>query len=368
MRIGILTFHEADNFGAVLQAYALRESLIVICASEVSIINYHQKYISSPYMIFPKITASSIMGRIKAYIGVTFRLVNRVNRKRKFSDFRKHYLCVPKNCFNPLLYENAYDVFITGSDQVWNARITHYDSTYFLDFCKYGEKRISYAASIGVDDIKPQEMNFLKNNICFLDFISVREKQSINLIECVCTKKVSHVLDPTLLVPTSHWLSICKNKSPAQYILIYQLAGNDEVGKIAYLLSRRLSIDVKIISDSVRKNDYGFIKEKNLGPLDFLTLLRGATFVVTNSFHGTALSIMLSINFVAIPHRTTGNRIRSLLETLKLEDRIVENSERITRDFPIAIDYTIPNKLLDEEREKSINFLKRAIYGETKPQ
>ncbi|MDD4320858.1 MAG: polysaccharide pyruvyl transferase family protein [Acidaminococcaceae bacterium] len=358
IKIGILTFHDADNYGAVLQAYALKETIKKI-EEDVEILNYKRQVSSRNIILLIKSILSTLM----------YLYPPRSIRKIKFTKFRNKYMDISKDTFFNSAEIKGKDIYVVGSDQVWNSEITNYDEAYFLKFCRGHEKKIAYAASIGKDILKHEEKKFLKNNVSNIDYISVREDSAVKIIRDFIEKKVTHVLDPTLLADRDIWdRLICENKNRSNYLLVYRLTDNEEVLRVAELIAKKLKLKVLYIDNLalsknclIRKRRYKFRDIKGVGPIDFITLFKNASFVVTNSFHGTAFSIVFNKDFITIPHETRGTRMISLLKLLKLDHRLITNSKQLTDDYPLNIDYQIPNKLLEREREKSIAFLKNAI-------
>ncbi len=368
MKIGILTFHDADNYGAVLQAFALKETIKKI-EVDVEILNYKQPFIVNSHKVIVRYT-QNIITLIKSIVSTLVYIYPRIIRKTKFNSFRSEYMDISKDTFYNSSDIKGKDVYIVGSDQVWNNDLTHNDKTYFLGFCQGQEKRIAYAASIGKDILTDDEKKYLKENIGNIEYISVREDSAVKIINEITGRDVAaHVLDPTLLADRCIWDElICTKKNKSNYLLVYRLSDNEEVLRTAELISRMLNIKVLYINNLVlskndlfRKNHYKFKDIKAVSPSEFITLFKNASFVVTNSFHGTTFSIIFNKDFITVPHETRGTRMISLLRLLKLEDRLITNSNQLKNDYPLKIDYEIPNELLEREKKKSFAFLKHAI-------
>lgn len=367
MKIGILTFHDADNYGAVLQAYALKETIKKI-EPDVEILNYKQPYIVNNYKIIYTNT-QNVISYIKSLVSSLVYLCPRIIRKIKYISFRNNYMDISEDIFYNSAEIEGKDVYIVGSDQVWNSEITQNDETYFLNFCHH-EKKIAYAASIGKDKLNNDEKKFLKDNINNIDYISVREDSAVKIINDLTGMNVNHVLDPTLLADRCIWdkLMCDDKKNKFKYLLVYRLTDNEEVLRAAELISKRLNLKVLYINnlvlfknDLIRKTRYKFKDIKGVGPSEFVTLVKNASFVVTDSFHGTAFSIIFNKDFITVPHKTRGTRMVSLLNLLKLDHRLITHTKQLKNDYPLKIDYEIPNKLLEREKDKSFAFLKNAI-------
>ena len=205
----------------------------------------------------------------------------------------------------------------------------------------------------------------IRNHINHIDFISVREKSSVYTLRPFTSKRIFHVLDPTLLLERNTWEILAKTKKKRKpYLLVYRVSGNEDVFKIAGNIGRRLNLEVVYINN--HKPAIAGIKNiRRVGPRDFITLFRDASFIVTNSFHGTTFSVLFNKDFVTVPHEKRGSRMIDLLHLLKLEDRIITNTDQIGEGYRLQVDYLIPNKILNIERKRSIMFLQRAIEGIT---
>ena len=228
-RIGILTFQNAYNYGAILQLYGLY-SFLDENGYDVQIINYKNEYFANYYIykysLFKHNKYSNRVKNILKVIGNPSIAINANIRRRKIDAFLEKRIKMTKWISKGSLRElNAnFDIFIVGSDQVWNMGLSDYDSTYFLDFVENDKKRISYAASIGKEYISGFEYDLMEKNFPLYSAISVREKKASELIENYFRIKTDVVLDPTLLRDKEFWTAI-SNESRIEvkkkYVLIY---------------------------------------------------------------------------------------------------------------------------------------------------
>lgn len=371
MKVGILTFHDADNHGAVLQAYALQETIKRAITSNVEIIDYKQPEIVKSYKVF-NLRTDNLKSLVRSIISNSLHLGIKVSKKKRFASFRKMHLHISPDRYDKpekISELGAYDAYVVGSDQVWNPEITKYDATYFLNFCRKDAGKISYAASFGKDVLSAEEEAFARKYINHFDWISVREDSAAEILNRMLGKKSVQVLDPTLLLEPDRWMELAGSQYSGfpgmkDYLLVYRMSRNDEVLKVAARLSEKLGLDVLYLNDSIRRNKYGFKHIRGIGPIDFLNLMANASFIVTNSFHGTAFSIIFKKKFVSIPHETRGTRMASLLKLLKLEDRMISSAAQIADGFDAEIDYALPLSLLEAEKQKSIRFLRDALMNE----
>ncbi|NLM48334.1 MAG: polysaccharide pyruvyl transferase family protein [Epulopiscium sp.] len=290
-------------------------------------------------------------------------------KKRKFINFSNEYLNISKKRFKSLeeLKEinNDYDYFICGSDQIWNGTMIRFDSAYFLSFVDNTEKKIAYAASFGKVDISDQEFEFYKRELNNINKISVRETSASVIVKKCSNKFAEVVLDPTLLLSGTEWKYISrKEKVPKEpYILTYCLSNNKEMQD--FIKKLRLQTGYKVIG--ISRGLVPMFRECAFAvpsPLEFVQLFSNASYVVTNSFHGTAFSTNLNKNFFTFikgeRNTATNSRIVDFLENLGLADRIYTKcpKEKINISQP---NFEEVNKKLEALRKKSINFLTESL-------
>lgn len=362
IRTATITFHKAINYGAILQTYALQQTIIKL-GFKNDIINYDCKFISKNYKL---INLTSIKGFLKSLLGIR----NYYCKKKKFNEFIKKYIVltnpVDKKILNSNLFNNKYDFFITGSDQVWNYKITNLDGIYFLDFVKEKHKINSYAASFGINDIPKELKEIYKKYLKRFSTILIREKTGINIVEELIDKKARMVLDPVFLLNEKDWLNIVYetkfDKIKNNYILVYMMT--PKINKFAKILSEKYSLQIFNIDDFIlmKKNRIGQTESK-LGPEEFISAIKNARFVITSSFHAVVFSIIYNkdffINNIDKIKQNRASRQRDLLELLEIEDRDIFNHDDDT-DF-VPIDWEKVNKKLEKEREKSLNELKKML-------
>lgn len=358
MIIGVLTFQQAINYGAILQLYALQKSVKNL-GVEVEIINYISPVLKEDYKLV------RFRNGIKNFIAslISLRLFN--NKKKKFDRFIKEYMCLSESVFqkNELhILSQKYDYVIAGSDQVWNYQITNNDSTYLLDFVDCS-KRVSYAASFGLSDIPLPMREIYINLLQEFKYITVREKQGAELIENLCRKNVPVVLDPTLLLNKQDWNAITSKLSVKKTkIVVYTLFRSDLLFEYALELSKKTGLEIAVINPRVR-NIFSKTSMYDSGPEEFVDLIMNAEYVLTNSFHGTVFSINFNKKFLVELPKGEGaqrnSRIVNILEVLRLENRCVDtlDLEKMYAD----IDWENVNNILSEERNKSIEHLKKMI-------
>ncbi len=352
MRVAILTFHRAHNYGAVLQAYGLKKSCEEM-GYDVDIIDYAPDYIEKQYQYF-RITPS-----LKKNLLNLFNIQGNLSKKKKFVAFQQEYLGIV-----PIgeATKKSYDAILYGSDQIWNPKISgKFDEVYFGNHSIRTKKHISYAASIGKSSLEKIELKEIGYLLEKFDAISVREQTAKNILINVTEKEVEVVLDPTLLNDVNIWRKMEKQVMflPSQYILVYEVSRFPETIRIAKELSKQTGLPiVEIIYCKTRFHEE-HMQLNNIGPEEFLTLIEKATYVVTSSFHGTAFSIIFEKTFYTVLHHAYGNRMSDLLNAVGLENRIING----VIDKIETIDYTGVNKKLEIFKKKSKEFLKKNVEG-----
>lgn len=362
IRTATITFHKAINYGAILQTYALQQSILNL-GIDNDVINYDCKSISNEYKLI-KIKS------IKSFIKSLMTLKKCYYKKNKFKLFIKKYIILTNPVTKDILksedFNNRYDFFITGSDQVWNYEITNLDDAYFLNFVKDEKKIKSYAASFGIGCIPENLRLKYKNYLKRFSSILVREKTGAKLIENLIDKKVNVVLDPVLLLNKNEWNKIvAKTKFDDirdKYILVYMRT--PYIKLFAENLSIKYKMPIFNIEDLILKNKNKVGNtESELGPEEFIGAIKNAKFVVTTSFHAVVFSIIYNkdffINNIDKTKENRSSRQKDLLDLLEIEDREIFNHDDDT-DF-VPIDWNNVNKKLEIERNKSINELKKML-------
>lgn len=360
-RIGILTFHKADNYGAVLQNYALQQAIITM-GMKPETIDYYSQAVEKVYKIWGSVRFKfSILCLVKKIASNIMNFRNAVISKKKFEYFRKKYLNISSVRYDADTISTAeYDVYIAGSDQIWNKLILGKEDipVYTLAFAE--EHTATYGASSGSED------NFINDveSISKIQLITVREQQLHNALKKVGI--ISRVVcDPVFLLEKDNWIKLIKNtpRKKYKYVFLYYLDnGKEQAAMIAKSIADSMGIKIyyprKYDMLSIM-NHYG-INRFSDGPLDFLDEIYRAEYVVSSSFHGVAFALLMEKDFVAVLHKETGERVKNLLEHLGLEERIVtdlEEFQKRNRHWE-SIDYRIVREKVNKFREESMECLR----------
>ena len=366
-KIGIITYHSANNYGAMLQVYALQE-VVKKYEKDVYIIDYRNEKVENNYKIF-KFHGKNPIRLVKQLVKNLKNLPQNYRRNQKFINFKNTYMSLSKDQYKSqvALKNNPpdYDVYITGSDQVWSTHITgELEDAYALNFGKDTVKRISYAASIGKSKIEEKDKEQYQKKLAKMDCISVREDMAKEELQKLISKDIEVVLDPTLLMNTKEWDKIAnqsQEKIRGEYILVYELLKDDRIQKIVEMLKRKTNLKiVSLKSLSIKKEDIDK-DEYVTGPIEFVSLIKNAKYVVTNSFHGTVFSILYEKEFFVVPPQKTGARMVHLLEKLELKEKMLTEDEIEQVNLAQKTDYKKVKGILEKERQQSIKFLVESI-------
>lgn len=364
----IITMHCPLNYGAVLQTYALQTYLQSLYL-KTSVIDY------TPYYI---VHDQSLMyvgdARLKKHLLTRwlYRLIKapkKIKRIKNFYEFNKKELCLTNRCetFGDIIAQNFnFDYCFCGSDQIWNDRNNSgEDPSYYLQFAKGKSILISYAASGNISlPLKDKVLNKTIPMINDLDFISMREDVTISNIQSYIKKPISHVCDPVFLLTKEQWSDLIKRGSSlvlkGDYVLAYPMGANPtHVIDNAYIVAKHYRLPLYCISATQRK-DKRVDKYLDVSPYDFLYILSKSSYIVTNSFHGTAFSILLNKPFWSCEVEGTNQRISSLLKKIGLSSRTVAFDERINPNS-INVNYLEANNKLQQFIEYSKKFIKDSI-------
>lgn len=375
MKIGIITIHKSPSYGGSLQSYALYKYL-KDAGHNVEIIDLyrpaHEGYRCS---LKHQYNRTSFINKIKNVIRFVFRIKTskRINPEYnenfiKFNSYIK--LSKPYHGVDEL-YANppSYDIYITGSDQVWNPLQPYLIEPYFLTFVRNkNARKISYAASMGINQLYPKEKKLFKSWIEKYDAVSVREEELKDYLQQFINKDIIRVADPTFLVDKNIWKELSIGTVPTfKYILLFELDNNNKLLSFTKRISLQANIPLIVIGQNkVESIDKTYITVKDAGPSEFLSYIKNAEMVITDSFHGTVFSIIMETkNFYSYisPDSIKGSRITDLLKTFKIETHL------LNPDLKQSWSELINNKLnksdiqtiYEHEQKLSRNFLDKNL-------
>ncbi|GAA0098997.1 polysaccharide pyruvyl transferase family protein [Clostridium perfringens] len=364
MNINIITMHRVFNYGSVLQTYAL-STYLEKQGHNVKIIDYIPERFKIKNVITyvnPK-RNKSILHKVAFIIAA---LPGRLLHKNIFENFiDKNYKVTKEKYYNidelKLNIPEA-DIYITGSDQVWNSGFENrVDKAYFLDFVPPNKKKIAYSSSFGKDKLDDYEVSEIKKMLDKYNYISVREDSGLNILRNIGIKDAIQVIDPTLLLDKDEWDKKASSRLiKEKYLLIYQLNPNKDIIKYANIIAREKKL-------KVAKFGWDYFKSSNIDinlnykkPEDFLSAIKNAEFIVTDSFHGTIFSLKFNKKFICVAPPKYAGRLDSILRKVNLEDRMINGNLNVENVYK-NIDYKKINIILKDEKIKAEKYLIDAI-------
>lgn len=349
MKIDIITCQYAYNYGAVLQAYGLSQYL-KNCGNEVNIINYQPEYAR-------KVKSKKIINKI---IRPMIRKIDYIKGKKVFGKFLDENVILTRKYSNiKELKDNVpeADAYICGSDQIWNCDLPNgNDDSFFLTFVPENKIKMSYAASIAMNQLNDEQKGRFKDLLKSFDYISVREKTAKNILDAIDVRDVKKVLDPVFLLEKQQWIDMANkvSKENEKYILLYCFNRQENVYEYAKKMANKKGYKIysinTYIEDYLKKVDKYFY---NVSPEKFLNLILNAEEVVTNSFHGLAFSTIFNKNVHVFQKNGGANsRMLDFLKEIGLDNRMT-NGELISSN----IDYQIVNEKISLLKEESYSYL-----------
>lgn len=372
-----MTWFGYHNYGTALQATALYR-VLGDSGFDVDVINYdpYTEYVARPTPEDVNKLYSKLWGKAKAR--VLTRGYAPKAREDLFEQFLDDCLTLTEPC--PTLAEleglnDAYGIFVCGSDQIWQPR--EYDPRYFLDFAGDDRLKVAYAPSLGLPRVEDGDVARRMARVCSrFDALSTREETGSKIVSDLTGREVATVIDPTLLIEGEKWLGVAgldaSRPDAGSYLLAYMLGTSESHWKRVYALGKDLGLPVRVIP--VFRKDLrrpGCIKEP-VGPREFVSLIAGAAYVCTDSFHGVAFSINMNREFCVFERFKRGasgsqnSRVYNILEKTGLNSRLATKDAR-DEDLVAPIDWAEPNEKVAAERERSLAWLEAALKMEPKP-
>lgn len=391
-KVGIVTlYHKNNNYGGILQAYALNKTVRELGYACETI-----DYAPSPMPLKEKLTRKVKQDGILAAVTTAVRLTARNMRKKAI---RKSHASVMAKIYEreanmgafrdsrilhtAATYSNQtiaqtnewFDIFLCGSDQIWNmGSAGSFDPVYWLEFASEDKRTASYAASMPLPKIPESEIFCIQNRVKKLNAISVREEQGRKLLEPLLGKEIPIVLDPVFLPDRSAFEELAENRVVREpYVFIYLLGDRKDTREAAADWAAKQGFKTAFIPhvlSEYRSCDkaFGDILIWDAGPAEFLSLIRHAEYVITDSFHAAAFSIIFNKEFWMFRRdskenkRSMNTRLEYLAESFSIPNRLIA-----AKCLPQAaaesnkIDYAVLNEILKAEKERSIAYLRSAL-------
>ena len=378
-KIGIITlYHNNRNYGGLLQAYALRQSIANL-GYNCDIIDYTQNAVAYRFgrMCNLGLKRTFEVARNKVLTGIQYRRNPALKKNieirnsclHNFEASIPHTEMVHDNGIETIAGE--YDTLVCGSDQIWNPGL--WCPAMFLDIPQFSGRRLSYAASIGRNQLTTKEQAYISKHAQGLDYISVREKSAEDMLQPLLKKEVVTVLDPTFLISPDEWKAFARKPEdvPEKYVFSFFLGNNENAKKMVYdAFSKEMSvITIPHLQTGFKAEDekYSTVRLYKVGPREWVWLILNAQAVFTDSFHGTAFSINLNKEVFSFPKGSKGDkqsinsRLSDLLKTCGIENRFLTDCSTFKNQIREKIDWTPVNEKLDREKSTAKGYLMNAL-------
>ena len=370
----ITYYYNSVNYGGNLQAYALCKKLNDMGGNAEQICFDAQA---------SSLKSGSLKDRVKRILrrvrGAFYKNKNAkfnkelyTKRHKSFSKFNSVLTPHSKAVYNKDTIKNSvddYDIFITGSDQVWNPN--WYVPSYYLDFVPDSKKKVSYATSFGVSNFTEEQKNIIKDHVSTFFAVSLREN-SILESEDVFFEKPVITVDPTLLLSKTEWEALCQeNTMDSEYVFCYFFGESKKNRAIAKEYAEKNNCKIVAIThlNGYNDADVGFadVERPYASPEEFITLIKNAKCIFTDSFHAVVFSNILQKEYYVFKRSevdTMSSRIYSITRLFKSEQRFLHAAERQTVEYISSlepIDYTRENAELQRMKKESESFLKKIL-------
>lgn len=376
-KIYIVSPHDAPNYGTMLQAYALQEALLQFgCKSEYICYSFYPRGLhlisyfltmlyNNPQGIFRKLCGKPI-GEDFRYFRENKFFLSTYEAFKTWHKLHIHYTEKIYNHTTVASLEDSASLFIVGSDQTWSPLLTKGYAAFYFNFLRFvhdNKKKNAYAPSFGTFQFSSNFKNKVVSALASFSYLSCREYKGANWLECNLNRHVEPVLDPTLLLQKEDWIKVSSPvpDMPKEYILCYQLGEKRSISEFSERISKKTGLPVYYIltrPSCLSHSNCLF----GIGPGEFISLIRGASFVCTDSFHGTIFCINFNIPFFSFTKRIISDklndneRILNVLEEFSLKDRFRSDSDD---NVNLHCSFDKANEILSYRRQKSLIFLKQ---------
>lgn len=367
MNVGIITKHAIENYGSFAQAYGLQRT--------IEDLGHHAEIIDYVYPNVFHPGHRSIKGKIKH--GINHLLKNVLafrgwRLKHRYDEcFKTYYHLSKKYPTKDSVFADPpkYDVYVSGSDQIWRPEFTNGDPTFFLDFAPEGAKRIAFSSSFGCVEIPQKHQAAYKDLLNKYSSIAVREASGVKLVKDLTGRDAELVIDPSMLLTGEQWRNIVRQSEVrGKYVVCYGTKNQDAVHRLAHRYADPRGYQVIHIVG----NFFDFFKRSeryiiDAGPREWMGLIDGAEMAfIGGSFHGTVFSTLLHTPYVTVltGHADHDTRQLNLLKLLGIEPCGVLPQDADGVDFDKIrgmLDFDVLDKKIAREREKAIDYLKKSL-------
>lgn len=378
-KVGLITYY-GDNYGGVLQAYALQHT--------VTAYDYECELISNDFLWMPtgikryRGKWNNLVAAIKNPVGYLAKrktyhqyAAQQAERNAKFEEFRRKFLRIHKTGYTTyqeyMSNPPQYDIYLCGSDQIWNPNLYWENGFFFAGFAPENALKISYASSIGVSSVTEKQAAFMAPLLNRLDVIGTREQKGADIINSISQKKATVVLDPTLLLDAEDWSKVAAPRMIEEdYIFCYLFGEREYIAEVKQKVAELMGMKIVCIPFVPRELDSDDEKVFNAGPAEFISLIQNASLVLTDSFHATAFSINLRTPFISLcrfaksDRKGMNDRLVTILNMVDLHDRLVDAGETISAEFLFDVDFEKAHDNLNRKRREDARFLLDALRYE----
>lgn len=379
--IGLLSLQWMNNYGTIIQTYALQKA-IEGKGHYVEYISYlpnKNKTKTNPLISLIKGFPNSLK-KLMPYFNnriVEFRMksieAETKEKHRRFEDFRERYIIIGKNKYYSseqlISTPPEYDIFITGSDQIWSPNVSYANEIYLLNFVNDAKRKNAYASSLGTTNLTSAYKKRLIENLINFNSLSCREKSGAKLLTELLDRNVTEVVDPTMLLKEEELTEIAEKRReiPDKYILCYFLGHKRWHRDFAQELANEQGLPIYYVGhDSYELNKRNSLWD--VGPGEFVYLIMNASYICTDSFHGSVLSILFHKSLFGFCKRddseetSDNSRMKDLYKKFRIEHRLIGDKNVSTYNRE-EIDYEVVDKILEKERELSWNYLNSILEG-----
>ncbi len=375
-KVGLITFY-GENYGGMLQAYALQRY--------VKALGYECRVISNDFLYGSDRPdkAKLLVNKIRILLKNPADYLKRRNAMRsapaeqalkseKFRQFCADHIEVDQTGYTS--YEQyvknppRYDVYLCGSDQIWNPNLYYSNGFYFGDFAPEGALRAAYASSIGVSSVTPAQADFMKPYLDKIDVLSTRETDGSAIVERITGRKTRTVIDPTLLLNEEQWMEVTSQPVvEGSYVFCYLFGEREYIAQVKEQVKQLTGMKLVCIPCAAREMSGPDEKVFDAGPAEFISLIKHASLVLTDSFHATAFSINLKTPFLSLCRfskndaKGMNSRLHTILGAMGLGERLIDENDEITKEMLFSVDFEKAHKNLNALREADGGFLKDAL-------
>lgn len=375
-KVGLITYY-GENYGGMLQAYALQR--------QVRQLGYECSIISNDFLYAGNTGRKQQWKNLRGLLRNPLDYMQRRKIMRKyagerarksafFQKFLKTHISLDENgyaCYEAFV-ENppVYDIYLCGSDQIWNPNLYNQNGFYFAGFAPQEKWKIAYASSIGVSKVTPQQADFMKPYLERLDVISTRENDGAAIVEEITGRQVRTVLDPTLLLNDAQWAEVAAERLVQEpYVFCYMFGERDYYDTIKRQIKEMTGL--KMVTIPFVARDFAGSEEKiyDAGPAEFISLIQHAELVITDSFHATAFSINMKTPFLSLcrfakeDKAGMNSRLHTILQAVGLTERLIDAGDSISKEMLYDVDFISAHRKLEELRCIDSAFLKDALEG-----